>query len=74
MDDRKMVHMANQIAAYFQAYPEQRAADGVYDHIRKFWPPSMRAQLVAYKAGGGADLHPLVERAAERLSDMPAAV
>lgn len=69
MNDQKMVHMANQIAAYFSAYPEQRARDGVRDHIRKFWPPAMRSQLVAYKVGGGADLHPLVEWAVDELPE-----
>lgn len=69
MDDHKMVHMANQIAAYFQAYPEARAREGVLDHIRKYWPPQMRSQLVAFRVGGGEGLHPLVEWAAQELSD-----
>ena len=72
MDDHKMVHMANQIAAYFQAYPEQRAREGVRDHILKFWPPNMRKQLVAYKAAGGKDLHPLVSWAAEHIAETEA--
>lgn len=64
MDDSKMVRMANQIAAYFEVYPEDRALDGVIDHIRKFWPPSMRDQLLAYTTQTSDDLHPLVRRAA----------
>lgn len=64
-----MVHQANQIAAYFQAYPEEQARAGVLDHIRKFWPPPMRAQLIDYTKGSGADLHPLVHWAAGQLAD-----
>lgn len=69
MDEHKMVHMANQIAAYFQVYPEKRAREGVLDHIVRFWPPSMRSQLLAYKVGGGEDLHPLVAWAADNMPE-----
>jgi formate dehydrogenase subunit delta len=37
--------MANQIAAFFRAYPEEDAVVGVGDHIRAFWTPGMRAAL-----------------------------
>lgn len=63
MDDDKMVRQANQIAAYFEAYPQARAEEGVLGHIRKFWEPRMRAQLLAYAAADGAGLHPLVSKA-----------
>ncbi|MES1923673.1 formate dehydrogenase subunit delta [Salinisphaera sp. T31B1] len=60
MDDDKMVRQANQIADYFKVYPQQRAEEGVEGHIRKFWEPRMKAQLLAYAAAGGEGLHPLV--------------
>jgi formate dehydrogenase subunit delta len=69
MENEKMVHMANEIANYFQVYPEQRAQVGVRDHIRKYWPPNMREQLVAYRTGGGEGLHPLVNWAAENIPE-----
>ncbi len=37
--------MANQIAAFFRAYPEEDAVVGVSEHIRAFWTPGMRAAL-----------------------------
>jgi formate dehydrogenase subunit delta len=40
----------------------------VADHIQKFWEPRMRAQLAAYLAAGGADLHPLVVAGARTLA------
>lgn len=59
-----MVHMANQIALYFAAYPRAEAVAGVADHLRKFWAPAMRRQLLAFNAQGGEGLHPLVREAA----------
>ena len=67
LEDDRMVHKANQIAGYFEAYPnEDKAVDGVADHIQKFWSPPMRKQLKEYIANGGPDLHDLVIRAANK--------
>lgn len=63
MDEHKMVRQANQIAEYFKAYPQERAEEGVRGHIRKFWEPRMRAQLIAFVGAGGEGLHPLVQTA-----------
>ncbi|HYW04255.1 MAG TPA: formate dehydrogenase subunit delta [Gammaproteobacteria bacterium] len=67
MQNEKMVHMANQIAAYFNAYPPERARAEVLNHFRSFWEPRMRAQLVEYVSGGGEGLYPMVQWAARRL-------
>jgi len=61
------VRQANQIAEYFKVYPQARAEEGVEGHIRKFWEPRMRAQLLEYAANGGAGLHPLVLTAIESI-------
>ena len=60
MENRDMVRMANQIAAYFEAYPRKEALEGIAKHVRLFWDPRMRAQLSEYVDGGGKDLSPLV--------------
>jgi formate dehydrogenase subunit delta len=60
MKDTDMVRMANQIAAYFTAYPQDEAEAEVATHIRSFWEPRMRARLRDYLAKGGESLHPLV--------------
>jgi formate dehydrogenase subunit delta len=67
MEDAKMVHMANEIAKYFSVYPQARAEEGVRGHIRKFWEPRMRTQLINYAGAGGEGLHPLVAKAAADL-------
>ena len=66
MTSEHMVHMANQIALYFAAYPHQEAVAGVADHLKKFWEPRMRRQLNEYIAHGGAGLHALVLEAAKQ--------
>jgi formate dehydrogenase subunit delta len=62
--DAKLGVMANQIAAFFRAYPEPEACAGIAQHIKDFWTPAMRRALQARIAAGGADgLDPLVIRA-----------
>jgi formate dehydrogenase subunit delta len=63
MDNRDMIRMANQIAAYFEAYPRTEALTGIAGHIRNSWTPRMRKQLDEYIAGGAEDLSPLVTAA-----------
>jgi formate dehydrogenase subunit delta len=71
MENRDMIRMANQIAAFFEAYPRTEALDGIAKHIKSFWDPRMRKQLSAYIEpnlesrvvqvdGGGEGLSPLV--------------
>lgn len=62
-----MVHMANQIALFFQPYPHEEAVAGVANHLQKFWEPRMRKQIVAYVSGGGAGLSDLALEAVKRI-------
>ncbi|MCT4332484.1 formate dehydrogenase subunit delta [Paracoccus sp. YLB-12] len=66
MSPEKMVMMANQIASFFDSQPGD-AADKVADHLRDFWEPRMRTQLLQYIEAGGGGLKPSVEEAARRL-------
>lgn len=59
MENRDMIRMVNQIAAFFEAYPRPEALKGIADHVAKFWDPRMREQLTEYIDGGGKDLSPL---------------
>jgi formate dehydrogenase subunit delta len=63
----RMVHMANQIALFFQPSPHGEAVAGVATHLKQFWEPRMMRQLHAYIAEGGAGLHDLVLEAAKTL-------
>jgi formate dehydrogenase subunit delta len=64
-----LVRMANQIAAFFEPYPEEEAIAGVTEHLLKFWDPSMRTALIAAQRDGPTGLHRLASRAVERLTD-----
>ena len=49
MDPQHLVHMANQIGAFFQAEPDRALAlDGIAGHLKRFWEPRMRTQLLAW--------------------------
>lgn len=65
MDVHKLVRMANEIAKFFEAEPDRAAAvEGVANHLRKFWEPRMRRELLAHvEATGGQDLRPLAAEA-----------
>ena len=59
--------MANQIGAFFKAQGEAESPAVIADHLKKFWDPGMRADIVAHLAKGGDGLDPLVKRAVELL-------
>jgi formate dehydrogenase subunit delta len=56
--DDKLVKMANEIAAFFAAEPDPGARlAGVAGHLKRFWDPRMRRQLLRYvDEAGGAGL------------------
>ena len=56
MNDQHIVNMANQIASFFQAYPDQaEAIEGVSGHLKKFWSPKMRVKLKEIAEQGDID-------------------
>ena len=61
--DEKLAYMANQIAKFFAAQGEEKAARGVADHLQKFWNPDMRRDFLAAAAKGNLNLHPAVKAA-----------
>ena len=67
-----MVHMANQIALFFAAYPREEAVAGITDHLSHFWEHRMRSQIIEYVAKGGTGLHELAVEAVHRLQQSTA--
>ena len=63
--------MANQIGAFFKAQGEAAAPAAIADHLKKFWDPGMRADIIAHLETGGAGLDPLVRKAIETLQTKP---
>jgi formate dehydrogenase subunit delta len=64
---RKLVTMANQIAAFFATQPGTAQAAEVAAHLRAFWEPRMLQALFTHVDAGGEGLSPLVLQAVERL-------
>ncbi len=60
----KLVHMANQIAMFFESKPHAEGVAGVAGHINDFWEPRMRRHLFEVIDAGGDGLRPLVREAA----------
>ncbi|MGB0134501.1 formate dehydrogenase subunit delta [Dokdonella sp.] len=69
MDAHRLVAMANDIANYFESEPDREAGiDGIADHLRKFWDPRMRRQLIAYLEADGDGLGELARAGVQRLA------
>ena len=49
MDIHRLIKMANEIGAFFEAEPDRAAAiEGVATHITRFWEPRMRRELLRW--------------------------
>jgi formate dehydrogenase subunit delta len=62
--------MANEISAYFASEPDgEQAAQDVAAHLRRYWEPRMRRQIIAYCGQRqGAGLSELALRAVALLA------
>ena len=59
MDIERLVAMANDIAAFFDAEPDKKiAVEGVRFHMSRFWEKRMRQAIIAHVEAGGAGLAP----------------
>jgi formate dehydrogenase subunit delta len=67
MSTSDVERLASDIAAQFAHQPEAEASSSVAAHIRNFWDPRMRSQLIDLVAAGGDDLDPVLVAAAARL-------
>lgn len=69
MDVKRLVTMANDIARYFACEPDREAGvEAVADHLRKFWTPRMREQIVVHLSAEDSGLDALSRSAVERLA------
>lgn len=60
MNVEHLVAMANQIAQFYEAYPDRaEALSSAARHIRRSWDPRMRRDLLSHlDATGGEGLYP----------------
>ncbi|PKW28100.1 formate dehydrogenase subunit delta [Phycicoccus duodecadis] len=62
-----VARLGHDLVRNFEALPPEKAAAEIATHIRKFWEPRMRRELLAHIRLGDAPVDPLLVRAAEDL-------
>jgi formate dehydrogenase subunit delta len=74
MHSEYLVRMANDIGHFFAADPDkEEAARNVLLHIKRFWDPRMRSQIVSHYRAGGEGLSEVVRNAVAALAEEAAA-
>jgi formate dehydrogenase subunit delta len=56
MDAEHLVTMVNEIAAFFAGEDPGKAPENVANHLRRYWDPRMRKQIVEHAGSGGEGL------------------
>ncbi len=75
MHIENLVKMANDIGNFFQAEPDKtQAVHGMVDHLRKFWDPRMRQQIIDHNRAGGVGLSDLAKEAVRQLDEETSSV
>lgn len=70
MHIERLVAMANDIGAFFNAEPDKaEAARAVAGHVKRFWDPRMRRQVVAHYRQGGHGLDAIAHQAIGLLAE-----
>jgi formate dehydrogenase subunit delta len=61
MDTHRLVKMVNDIASFFNSEPDHQVAlDGIAGHVRRFWDPRMRREIIQWlDSNNGEGLQPL---------------
>ena len=68
MEIHRLVKMANEIGEFFAQSPDREVAiTAITGHLRNFWEPRMRREIIAHANNGGADLIPIAREAIARL-------
>ena len=75
MNIERLSSMANDIANFFHAETDRNVAvEGISGHLRKFWEPRMRKQIIAYaKSGNHEELSELAYEGVMRLASIDTA-
>jgi formate dehydrogenase subunit delta len=74
MHNEYLIRMANDIGHFFAADPDKdEAARNVLAHLKRFWDPRMRAQIVSLYRAGGEGFSEVVRAAVALLAEEAAA-
>jgi formate dehydrogenase subunit delta len=64
-----VIRLGHDLVRNFEALPPDKAAEEIATHIRKFWEPRMRRELLHHADTGDARLGALLTAAAESLRE-----
>ena len=68
MDKQNLIKMANNIGTFFKSEPDRDIAiAGIEQHLKNFWEPRMRRQIIDYVQQGGSELMDIVAEAVRHL-------
>jgi formate dehydrogenase subunit delta len=71
MNVERMVEMVNDIANFFASETDRTVATaGVANHLKRYWEPRMRRQIVAHLEAGGHGLSDLGRAGVQELERM----
>ena len=66
----RLVAMTNDIGAFWAGDPDKsEAAKNVASHLRRFWDPRMRREIITHYREGGAGLNDIVRSAIAILAE-----
>jgi formate dehydrogenase subunit delta len=68
MDPEHLVAMVNEIAAFFVGEDPANAAENVANHLRRYWDPRMRKQIIEHASNDGEGLSPSAKAGIELIS------
>jgi formate dehydrogenase subunit delta len=64
-----LIKMANEIASFWEGENGEAAAKDVALHLRRYWEPRMRAQMISYyEQRQGSGLNDVAKKAVELLA------
>jgi len=68
MDIHHLVKMANEIGGFFETLPDRNeGVNSIEQHLKNFWEPRMRREIVEYAKRGDGELKEIVREAVLRL-------
>jgi formate dehydrogenase subunit delta len=68
MEIHRLVKMANEIGEFFAQAPDrEEAVAAIATHLRNFWEPRMRREIIEYARRDGGELKEIVRIAVLRL-------
>ena len=68
MEIHRLAKMANEIGEFFaQASDREEAVAAIAAHLRNFWEPRMRREIIKYARRDGVELKDIVRTAVLRL-------